>query len=302
MICINGSDGSNKTALKICYTVLTNFLLLYLGTGSSWTISGQTIGRPLFDQWVHRAVVRSGDTIYAFENGTLFKSLSCENTSISVEDCSLFVGKIKKSKNGGKVDALIDEVRIHVGVSLWTADFTPPSDEKYIKDKLELIGSANFSFTADIELIFTKDLYITNGLKVWLPFDLSATQDLYGNRWKGVDIISENNGVYTNAMPYEVFNSDFTLHFWVTYHGSETDEGNFFSSNYRFALRYKDSKVQFRFYHRTAPNASGDSAVDVANLSELKDNRRHLAIHGWLVYYGNQFYIYDEIIKDWRQF
>ena len=146
VIVIDGTTGSATRCLDICY-YSSSTPRLYLGNGS-WRIDNVSIGTKLRDQWVHRAVVRSGNTISAFENGTLYTSATF-NYSLNVAGCSLFIGNFARANR--QFVGKLKNVRIHVGSALWTEDFTPPTDEDYIALKLVLAGSASLVLNCDVE-------------------------------------------------------------------------------------------------------------------------------------------------------
>ena len=125
IIVIDGTDGTPKRALDIDIPTGTEVPRIWLGKGdgSSWILDKQ-IGTLVKDAWVHRAVTRCANTIYAFQNGTLYTSFGF-SASISVSGSSLFVGGF--SRDTRPFRGYLDEVRIVVGRAIWTADFTPPT-------------------------------------------------------------------------------------------------------------------------------------------------------------------------------
>lgn len=151
IIVIDGTSGVAKRCLDICY-FNSSQPMLFIGKGagaSSWAYYDILIGSNIRDQWVHRAVVRNGSTIYAFENGQLYKSFTCGTLSSSVSGSSLFVGGFKRADRPfvGK----LDNVRVYVGTALWTANFTPPTAEDYTQLALELDGQAPLTLQVDVE-------------------------------------------------------------------------------------------------------------------------------------------------------
>lgn len=139
-------------------------------------------------------------------------------------------------------------------------------------------------------------------IKVWLPFDDSPTFDRCGNTWTAVGnpTISETDAIKGNALqldgasyiqsdiaPVELFNSDFTIHFYMTYRDSKTSEGGFFTHSSNFAWQCYASKARFNA-NCTINGQRKWLEIDSANLSEFKNSRHHFAI----VRKGNTLYFF----------
>lgn len=93
-------------------------------TGAEWGfIPISNIGTATTGAWGHRAVVKSGSTIYAFENGTLYATISTSGT-LTMTDV-LTIGYRSTTTNTGGFTGYLDELRIS-NVARWTSDFTPP--------------------------------------------------------------------------------------------------------------------------------------------------------------------------------
>ena len=133
----------------------------------------------------------------------------------------------------------------------------------------------------------------TENLVVWLPFDESTTEDKCGNTWTayGTPTISETDAINGKALqldgssyiecadvaPIEFFNSDFTIHFRMTYRDNKTSEGGFFTCENNLAWQCYSSKA--RFNANCIINGSNKwLEIDSANLSEFKNTNHHFAI------------------------
>ncbi|MBR0103131.1 MAG: hypothetical protein IJQ01_06495, partial [Selenomonadaceae bacterium] len=130
-------------------------------------------------------------------------------------------------------------------------------------------------------------------LVVWLPFDESTTEDLCSNEWTayGAPTIDETDAITGNALqldgssyiqcdtvaPIELFNSDFTIHFWMTYKDSKTNEGGFFTTSSNIGWQCYGSKARFNA-NCTINGSSRWLEIDSATLSEFKNTRHHFAI------------------------
>ena len=111
-----GSDFGGIAIVKDTYFA-TN-------TGSSWTIAAASLGTFSDGTWRHIAVVRSGNTIYGFNNGVI-QSTTSFTGSIFPKGPALIVGKKSDGLTTGQ--SYIDDLRITKGLARYTANFTPPT-------------------------------------------------------------------------------------------------------------------------------------------------------------------------------
>lgn len=167
-ICIDGANGNAPRALDVHFPN-ANYPCLYVGagTGGSWIIDHKRIGTKIRDRWVHRAIVRHNNTIYAFEDGTLYTSVSF-SASINVSTSVLSLGGLSRSSRRFK--GMLDNVRVFVGVALWTEDFAYQAPSALLT---RLVSNPAQESTTIAQ----------NNLTAWLPFDSSPTEDLCGNPW-----------------------------------------------------------------------------------------------------------------------
>ena len=127
----------------------------------------------------------------------------------------------------------------------------------------------------------------TNNLIVYLPLHASTT-DLCGNSWTAYgsptvenDVLKTNGSdqylELTNFTPVnELFNSDFTIHFYMTYRDSKTSEGGFFTFG-NFGWQCYHSQARFN----ANCNINGSNRwleIDSVPLSDFKDAEHHFAI------------------------
>jgi hypothetical protein len=116
------SKGNNGTYL--IYMGAGNELAFYASTnGSSWTTSNLTISSsPSLSTWHHIAIVRSGNTVSTYFNGTFVQNAAMTGSLISQPSVPLLVGRYIESMNG-----YIDDLRFTKGYARYTANFTPPT-------------------------------------------------------------------------------------------------------------------------------------------------------------------------------
>jgi len=163
MVVIDGTDGTGTQCLSIGYDNGATVPSLWLGKGTSsgWIYSNKIIGTKIRGQWVHRAVVRYHNKIYAFENGKLYTSFAIEDDMyIDITGSSLFIGGFKRASR--LHPGMLSEVRVYVGTALWTENFTPPNQEDYFDiywhfNKPAPILNTNYNTLR----------YLTNNSKVW---------------------------------------------------------------------------------------------------------------------------------------
>ena len=92
-----------------------------------------TFGTATRGDWHHIAVSRSGNTTKAFLNGIQGLS-STSSTSINDTGSAFTIGAYADSLGSYKFRGVISNVRVVIGTALYTADFTPPTEELTIVD------------------------------------------------------------------------------------------------------------------------------------------------------------------------
>jgi hypothetical protein len=96
----------------------------YSTNGSSWT--NRTFAWSYSaDTWYHVAVVRNGDDLKAFIDGTQIGSTAVISGTLFDGNAVVSVGA--QSTNEFYTNGWIDEYRMLVGLAAWTSNFTPPS-------------------------------------------------------------------------------------------------------------------------------------------------------------------------------
>ena len=130
-----------------------NLLVDMSSNGTSNDIaSGKTMGTITTGQFVHLAVVRSGNTFYTFKNGVQQDTWT-SSASLVASSSVLYVAR----HGSNYMDGTIDELRISKGVARWTANFTPPT-AAYALEGTFIRGFANIDGTGTE---FTDSLVLT---------------------------------------------------------------------------------------------------------------------------------------------
>tara|TARA_R100001594_G_scaffold13996_1_gene29779 strand:+ start:6714 stop:14408 length:7695 start_codon:yes stop_codon:yes gene_type:complete len=110
------------------YNAGTKIKLYSSSNGSSWNIANAVeVGDKLDDQWVHRALVRSGSTWYSFQNGTEYWSADLGNNALNTASQYHWLGRGYNSTSNRTNEGYYDDVRVTLGVARYTSDFTVPS-------------------------------------------------------------------------------------------------------------------------------------------------------------------------------
>ena len=124
------ADGAsnNDRGILIGYAANSSNLHFYAtDNAAGWNIaSGLSMGTVQLNQWVHRAVVKSGNNYYTFQNGVLQAQTSSTRVPLTpgVTNIGSYAGGLK-FYNG-----LIDEFRVS-DIARWTSNFTVPTEDDY---------------------------------------------------------------------------------------------------------------------------------------------------------------------------
>lgn len=122
---ISMSDGTSGFHVGAPSSEAQADVRLFAGNGGSWNVIAATkIGNIVVDTWAHRAVVRSGNKILAFENGVLQQTFT-PSTTLTMQSKITF-GQRTTSSYNGYFKGYMDEIRIS-NVARWTEAFTPPT-------------------------------------------------------------------------------------------------------------------------------------------------------------------------------
>ena len=129
LIAINNNNSSiGYAGIRVYYWVNNTIETLISSTGSSWAIIANTATANSVSKntWNHYAVVRSGNTIKIFVNGTQYISDKTMTGSVYASSSHLIAGLIASSSVIETFNGNIDELRITKGIARYTSNFTPP--------------------------------------------------------------------------------------------------------------------------------------------------------------------------------
>jgi hypothetical protein len=99
----------------------------YIGWDGVAKINGTTVVADT--TWTHGAVVRYGNSVKLYVDGTLDVSGTddCTGDSIDSDAGGAVIGRLFIDNDGFYYSGWTDEVRVSKGVARWTANFTPPT-------------------------------------------------------------------------------------------------------------------------------------------------------------------------------
>ena len=104
-------------------------------SGSSWAISGLSLGTATGYKWTHYALVRDVEKVYTFRNGTKIAEVALASSVVllaGINGPRFGIDRTGYSSYNG----CFDELRIS-NVARWTTDFTPPSAPYAPASKIE---------------------------------------------------------------------------------------------------------------------------------------------------------------------
>ncbi len=114
--------SGNQRSWRLTYVGGTGLRFIYSTDGTT-TGGADKSWSPSTGTWYHVALVRSGNTLIYFIDGT---SIGTAAISGAIFDGTAAL-QIGAYNSGAFLNGWVDEVRISVGVARWTANFTPPA-------------------------------------------------------------------------------------------------------------------------------------------------------------------------------
>jgi hypothetical protein len=245
-------------------------------SGSSWDIaSNKTLGSVSLNKWVHHAVVRSGNTFYAFKNGEQTDTWTSA-LGLMANANPITIGLGWNDGAQGYLNGYLDELRVSKGIALWTSNFTPPNADSYTKLLLHADGSGQ-TFT-DASLFSHPISAVDNATQ-------SVTQHAFAI---GKSAYFDGSGDYLTIPDSDDWNfgtGDFTIDFWM-YPLNYVSEATIFSqrsdSSHYNILMVKDSG------NLTYIVANYYGIVDITFPKPSINNWHHIAV----VRNGNNFSVF----------
>lgn len=164
-----------------------NFDTLSGSATTSWT--------PLNNTWMHIAVVRDGNNMYLFQNGTIIDTTDVTGWTTTDSASPLTIG----AGNQGSsyfVEGFIDEVRIIKGTAKWTANFTPETEAYQLNRSTKLSYDITYAGGDDTVDVPNDCLYANvthNKNRVYFEGGVTYRTDCWnGTAWNEVFSIGSN--------------------------------------------------------------------------------------------------------------
>ncbi|MFH0985800.1 MAG: LamG domain-containing protein [Candidatus Omnitrophota bacterium] len=163
---INYYGGTNKYGWFIRRLNTGSLQIVLSSDGSNWDFNQITTETISSNAWHHIAVVRTGNTIKPFIDGTLATiSTTTYSNAISTAADVLSIGR-EAETTAYMLNGSLDEIRISKGIARWTANFTPPASEyaaSETPDPATVISVAFSETTAPSEAMIIGDGVLNGG-------------------------------------------------------------------------------------------------------------------------------------------
>jgi len=188
-VLVNQFDSTaNQRSWIIYYSGSGNLVFLGSTAGTSSNVVDSSAWTPTNGVWYHIAVVRSGNNMYKFVDGTQIGTTD-DVTGITLFNSSAILAVGSNSEGGQSFDGWIDELRISKGIARWTTTFTPPTlpyelrPQSYSEGTIKTQGSYSLKVLAD-----------TSSINKTLTKTLSTNSNLTSVRNLSFDIYSSRTG------------------------------------------------------------------------------------------------------------
>jgi hypothetical protein len=239
LVAINNNNPSvGYAGIRVYYWLNNTIETLISSTGSSWAIIANTAAANSVSKnaWNHYAVVRSGNTIKIFLNGTQYISDKTMTGSVYSSSSHLVGGLTVSSSVIQTFNGYIDDLRI-TKYARYTSAFTPPAaalpDIYNPNTTLPVTGAALWLAGDDSSTLYTdagSSAVTKSGDLVYQWSDKSgngrnATQATSGNRptWVAPANARNNLGAvafdgtsqFLNLASNPIGTNDYTIEFWM---------------------------------------------------------------------------------------
>ena len=222
-------SGSSNHVWTVAYES-NGALNSYFDNGAGTIYLTLASGTARYNQWVHRAYCRSGNTVYAFENGVLIASGALTQT-LPAGSAALSIGRMQ---SGYDFPGYLSNVRLVKGTAVYTSNFTPPTEPLTAISGTSLLTCQSNRFrdasTNNFTITRNGDVKVT----AFAPFtdtDTSTGSSLYVSDATDACQIADNDNLSFTST------DDFTLECWV-YHLGHRTYNYFFSKGLTTTREY----------------------------------------------------------------
>lgn len=96
-------------------------------TSSTYKTATSTASQYAANTWVHIALVRNGNTITLYINGTANGTVDVTGVTANNSAYKAAIGGLGEYTDALMYNGWVDEFRFSLGIARWTANFTPPT-------------------------------------------------------------------------------------------------------------------------------------------------------------------------------
>lgn len=203
----------------------SNYAFQLLRNGSQWqfnvfsgsTAYGSAVGALSINTWYHIAMVRSGNSLYAFVDGALIQTTSI--TGVTLNAPSGAVAHIGQVQGYHPWNGYIDSLRVTKGVARYTAAFTPPplAFPEAIADPYAPYTVLHLPFDgANASTVFTDQSWSPKTVTANGNAQISTSQSKFG----GASAVFDGSGDYLsipNSSAFDFGSGDFTISLFVRF-------------------------------------------------------------------------------------
>ena len=220
---VGGGPSNNNIGFD--FAIGSTNLIASMTTFAAPTIS--TAHNMTTGTWYHLAMVRNGNTLSVYKNGTLLTSASVSGVTADPMTTGMAISAAEPSgATGGNMNGYISNLRIVKGTAVYTAAFTPSTQPlTAVSGTSLLLSGINASII---------DNTMNSSLSTIGNTSISTTQ----SKWGGSSVYFDGSGDYlivptSSAMQFGT--GDFTIECWVYLTAKPTTQPAIFCNYNSFA-------------------------------------------------------------------
>lgn len=268
-IITKGWDASSTFSPYIVLLSSGNLIFYASSTGSSWTVSGQTIISSVqTGRWYHFAISRSGSTYRLFNNGALTTTITSTGT-LMTNSASLTIGVT--SVGTQPFSGYMSNVRIVKGTAVYTSAFTPSISPLTAITNTQLLTCQDNRFKDNSTNAFT---ITPNGDASVQPFSPFAPSAAYSSSTVGGSVYfsgASTDYLVGTSSASLAFSGDFTFEGWFYLTGTNNQgssgeqgiigSGTTSASKWTVRLQGTSTKIMSWWLNGPANNVTGTTAI-----------------------------------------
>ena len=127
--------------------------------------------------WTHIAIVRYGNVLTAYIDGTSVDTYDCTGVTFNDNDAGVILGALVVDTPSYPYTGWLDEIRISKGIARYTSNFTPPTSE-FLTSSISLSPSASQSITPSLSQSITPSISISASPSLSISASPSITESI----------------------------------------------------------------------------------------------------------------------------